>query len=564
MKTPRVHDRHGFASLLIAVGIVSMLGMMSLVMQLAATQHTSRRIGEMNKRYSFYLGELGVWHSYFRFKDGLSTPSPNPLLVDVSYAAEVTLSPDEYSAARGSPMNVSLTRQFAPAKTLIRRYDSQLAGYIDTGTAQCSTAQFQRKKYRLCLAMMPAPAGAGGALIFDSQKGINTGTDFKLMAFWKDSAGVWQRESTYYVTANQGEHHIPVVLDSTGVGYAVYASDHTGPCVNGVLFITRKGFENWTKECFLVDPQVIVPESISLAIENNDRLHLLYVVTGPASDQVNFMYRRRTGNSWEAPEIIDTLVEPVPQNPYGDVHISVSRYGPIGNPFVHVLVGRGASSDRYWYERNPVTGKWGPGPDVNGSRAELAVSGNLTCDTMTSGKPIHSPSGMHFSSLCISLPNLFLRSLHTRAGTPPWTHQPIQSVPGNYELAIDISDNGQTQSGWPGPFSAVYPSGDNAYVTFGFMDGAVWREEFVNQAEAPMKIHAGCKHMYVDGKGMLVVCNKDTNGDGYPDRVFEYYRTAPNTWVAQPLPASFFPFGTLGTTVVARRAIGRSPSDWLP
>ena len=77
-----IKNRRGFADLLIAVGIVSMLGLMSLSMQMTSGMVNRKLVQRLNATESFYAGEMATWHGYYRLKENLSVEGSTAVALD--------------------------------------------------------------------------------------------------------------------------------------------------------------------------------------------------------------------------------------------------------------------------------------------------------------------------------------------------------------------------------------------------------------------------------------------------------------------------------------------------
>lgn len=144
--------------ILIAVGILSLLAALSLVMSLTAGLSSNRQVNQLNRIESFYTNEMIAWHGHFRLIDGF--PSQPSLMIDNNYSADLSnLDPQP----TGSGGGIAFTQPFAPTGSLIRRLLNPR--YSGAGAAgSCGTTQFTKsgKKYRVCLyktAASPAPKG---------------------------------------------------------------------------------------------------------------------------------------------------------------------------------------------------------------------------------------------------------------------------------------------------------------------------------------------------------------------------------------------------------------------
>lgn len=148
-------EKSGFASILIAVGIVSTLAAMSLVSALAAGINNRRIASKIDRVEAFYSNELVAWHSYIRSNDNLTAISP--FTVENRYTADLNLAADSYDATPGAALNVATTKTFSPSANLIRRYeDGALTYQVPSGIHRgyCGSTRFggKKQKYQTCLA----------------------------------------------------------------------------------------------------------------------------------------------------------------------------------------------------------------------------------------------------------------------------------------------------------------------------------------------------------------------------------------------------------------------------
>ena len=65
-------NSHGFVPILIALGIISILGAMSLMNALTAGMINKRTISKLDRIEAFYANELSAWHGYLRSQEKLS------------------------------------------------------------------------------------------------------------------------------------------------------------------------------------------------------------------------------------------------------------------------------------------------------------------------------------------------------------------------------------------------------------------------------------------------------------------------------------------------------------
>lgn len=145
--------RRGFVPVLIAIGIVSMLGVMSLTASMFSGLLNRKQIRRLNTWEAFYANELSAWHFLIRTKDSQPT-SNNPLQIENDYASSVSgFQADPYSIDRGVALNILTTMTRAPASRLMRRYDGTNVSYKPgTKSGQyCGNTRFKQEVYRGCL-----------------------------------------------------------------------------------------------------------------------------------------------------------------------------------------------------------------------------------------------------------------------------------------------------------------------------------------------------------------------------------------------------------------------------
>lgn len=162
----------GMLPVLIAVGIVSSLATMSLVLNLSSSLVSKKLQDKVNRREAFYTNEMAAWHLWARNRSG-TAPASNPLVVDNAPYLNIsqTVNADAYSSTVGQPLNVATTQTLAPSTLLIRRYNAQnLEVSQGPGEAICSKTNFSdRKKHRLCLSM-PLASPPIGSILMSTQR----------------------------------------------------------------------------------------------------------------------------------------------------------------------------------------------------------------------------------------------------------------------------------------------------------------------------------------------------------------------------------------------------------
>lgn len=96
----RSGGRSGFAPIIIAIGIVSLLAGMSLVNSLSAGMVSKRQMAKINRVEAFYTTEISAWHAYLRNAAGLSVAEVG---FDTSPYENTGIAEDQYSKVVGHP-----------------------------------------------------------------------------------------------------------------------------------------------------------------------------------------------------------------------------------------------------------------------------------------------------------------------------------------------------------------------------------------------------------------------------------------------------------------------------
>lgn len=164
VKIRREKNRSGFAPLLIAIGIVSVLAAMSLTSSMQAGMVNKKSVEKLNRAEAFYTTELSAWHGYYRVEDGLAVST---ITFENTPYENLDIPGDSYSSTPGSPLNVVTTRQYAPSQSLIRRYGTgRMIAAAPAGGKFCGKTHFSGKKtYQTCL-HKPSGTSNGSAWLY--------------------------------------------------------------------------------------------------------------------------------------------------------------------------------------------------------------------------------------------------------------------------------------------------------------------------------------------------------------------------------------------------------------
>lgn len=157
-------NNRGFAPIFIAVGIVSLLAVMSLTNAMSQGLLNRKSIEQLNRAEGFYSAEILAWHSYERTAAGLVV-SGAAVGIDNAYSSGVV---GDGEGGGGVPYDIVATRKLSPSTNMIRRYDpARYLSRIGDNSAQCGQVGFGtgKKKYRVCLATQ-AGAKGGKAILY--------------------------------------------------------------------------------------------------------------------------------------------------------------------------------------------------------------------------------------------------------------------------------------------------------------------------------------------------------------------------------------------------------------
>ncbi len=157
----------GFGVILLAIGLVSMLGILSFTLSLFTAMHQKRIVAKINRVEGYYMGEVSAWHYYFteknapsslcqssacavNFENDYALRLPSSLIGDSTY-------PGNYE--EGASLNVDTTLQYDTGRTIFRRYSVGNLNYLianKENTPYCGRAKFSGKKsYGVCLVLFP-------------------------------------------------------------------------------------------------------------------------------------------------------------------------------------------------------------------------------------------------------------------------------------------------------------------------------------------------------------------------------------------------------------------------
>ncbi|MBI3295075.1 MAG: hypothetical protein HYZ71_10130 [Deltaproteobacteria bacterium] len=149
-------QRVGFVELFIAVGIVCILGVISLTMQITQRTGSRRLLERVNRVEAFYSGEMLAWHAALREADSLAVGGTVTFENDYATQTIAALTPDAYVTGPGESLNISATTQYAPIKVIVRRLTSnnfESTRVSSLNNAHCGRVGFLgfSEKYRVCL-----------------------------------------------------------------------------------------------------------------------------------------------------------------------------------------------------------------------------------------------------------------------------------------------------------------------------------------------------------------------------------------------------------------------------
>ncbi len=160
------------ASLLVAIGIVSVLMTLSVTNQLAQNAINRRTVGKLDRLEGFYNSEMLAWHAYWRQEAGIEG-SASSVAISVLPPTDFNFSGDTYSQTPGVPLNIVTTAPLSPTRALIRRQTGTNVRYVQSTKLNCGQFQGtpQSKVVKACLvatAAVPAPSGIKYIVRFSS------------------------------------------------------------------------------------------------------------------------------------------------------------------------------------------------------------------------------------------------------------------------------------------------------------------------------------------------------------------------------------------------------------
>ncbi|MBI3294635.1 MAG: hypothetical protein HYZ71_07875 [Deltaproteobacteria bacterium] len=225
------HREDGFVPIFVALGIVSLLALLSLSMSLSSHLSLKRRAQNINRTEAFYINEIFAWHAQSRQADSL--------IISSSQIFDNTPFTDQhsgtYSTTPGEPIPVGITKLSAPAGTLQRRYNEKSNLAVDSERGLCGQSRFNDKKgYLLCLKSTPLASRPSVILTWSSQN-ILTGNNFHLWML-----GIGRDGKLTNSFGNQGyiRHLTPDQSDPYSTGTMINGSRIVGffpnlPCIVG-------------------------------------------------------------------------------------------------------------------------------------------------------------------------------------------------------------------------------------------------------------------------------------------------------------------------------------------
>lgn len=160
--------------ILIAVGVCTMLAMMSLTSQLTANMNNRKFITRIDRMEGFYVGELLAWHTHLRKSDGW--PASGKAVASLPLPDLSTMTAEQLPVDRGTPLNVATTRALAPTQQLIRRVPA--GGLVHSSeSGDCGYFSNQKNRLKVCLANTTAAPSSLALLIssdFRDSSGVQT------------------------------------------------------------------------------------------------------------------------------------------------------------------------------------------------------------------------------------------------------------------------------------------------------------------------------------------------------------------------------------------------------
>jgi hypothetical protein len=146
---------------LIAVGIVAVLGGMSLMLQLFSISDLRKKVARRQKSESFYVGELAAWHQYLRKMDGLApvngadAKGRNQALI---IPADISGLPEDSDPTSPS-LSIATTSKYG-SMNLFSYTSDKVLYRAPSSTTYCGETSFQKgkKAFKNCLSEKSAAA----------------------------------------------------------------------------------------------------------------------------------------------------------------------------------------------------------------------------------------------------------------------------------------------------------------------------------------------------------------------------------------------------------------------
>ncbi len=171
--------KHRGSIILVAIGTLTLLGMMALSTNYQAVISARRSITKILRAEGYYNGELSVWNSYFRQKSNLALKTtadsqgryPASFEAKVSEGLPETLVKDVYNPleyGEGAPLGIKATLDFDPNALVIRHFASDMLRVKpqDAAGTYCGSSVYanRKKDFRTCIWApgAPPPPSLGG------------------------------------------------------------------------------------------------------------------------------------------------------------------------------------------------------------------------------------------------------------------------------------------------------------------------------------------------------------------------------------------------------------------
>ncbi len=199
-------NRKGFGIILMAIGVLTFLGILALSNNFQTLMHTRRATEKIFRSEGYYNSEFSVWNSYYREQDGLpmegSADSKGRYVA--SFEAEYykdlpdSMEPSEYEIDKygdGHALNVKLTGYYDSARTVLAHNTRNLLRIRpkDPLGQYCGSSVFSRKgsEYKTCLWKVTPPVTSGPYKIvhvgskFIDMRGHALGNTSGVLLGWK-------------------------------------------------------------------------------------------------------------------------------------------------------------------------------------------------------------------------------------------------------------------------------------------------------------------------------------------------------------------------------------------